>query len=393
MQRAKSNVLVAVEWLWSNRGKDIWWTPAVLTSENKDPKSPNLTIVEAISIFKLLAEKGLIIPGVRSGGPVFFLHEAKEKEWNTLISELASEQKENIPDKKQNELGVIIRDSILTGAFTTLSRICFATDHKFFGLWFGFIAIGSVLHIPFQHFRKTHPPQRKMILRSYVGLLFVLFVWVTCWSFSLRRKPVEPESPTQSEHLGLTNVTKSIVVQGDNRASNMTVNMEDKSKTITQSAGPNNQGSQVAAIDSPNLTVNLGPKKWLLTDESMQRIWEKLLLVNTTNTSGSLFRVRVSGWGNSPGISEMVSRVHSLFQRRGFDAVWSKGQTMFQDEATSGMIVKARKYPDAGMLNVLNQIYKEINHDPQIKIDEGITRSGHHMVQEPVDLVIEIGSP
>jgi hypothetical protein len=81
----KSNTLIAVEWLWSLRGANIWLRPGVLTAENKDPASPNLTIVEAISIFKYLQEKGLIFPAAREGCPGFCLHEAKIQEWNAFI--------------------------------------------------------------------------------------------------------------------------------------------------------------------------------------------------------------------------------------------------------------------------------------------------------------------
>lgn len=102
----KSKILIAaIEWLWSLRGTDIWLTPGVLTKENKDPASPNLTIVEAISIFKYLHEKGLIFPAVRDGRPVFCLHESKIQEWNTLIECLKKlEHKEN--DEKSSPIQI-----------------------------------------------------------------------------------------------------------------------------------------------------------------------------------------------------------------------------------------------------------------------------------------------
>jgi hypothetical protein len=84
----KSSTLIAVKWLWSNRGKDIWWTPGVLTADNPDPTSPHLTTIEAISIFEILHENGLIIPAIQNGQHVFLLHETKIQEWNKFIKEL-----------------------------------------------------------------------------------------------------------------------------------------------------------------------------------------------------------------------------------------------------------------------------------------------------------------
>jgi len=80
----KSSTLIAVEWIWSHKG--LYWRPSVLIDGlNKDPSAPKLTIAEAISIFKYLEEKGLIIPIVESGSRAYLLHEAKEQEWNAFI--------------------------------------------------------------------------------------------------------------------------------------------------------------------------------------------------------------------------------------------------------------------------------------------------------------------
>lgn len=91
MPRAKSNLLTAAEWLWSNQKKGLWWAPEVLTSSNKDPSAPKLSSVEARSIFKILEERGLIFPAVQDGRPIYHLHEAKEREWADFLSELKSE--------------------------------------------------------------------------------------------------------------------------------------------------------------------------------------------------------------------------------------------------------------------------------------------------------------
>lgn len=91
MPKAKSNLFLAAEWLWSNRGKNIWWTPGVLSQSNLDPTSPKLTDVEAISIFQILAERGLIFPVEREGKTIFLLHEAKEQEWKGFLAEIGNE--------------------------------------------------------------------------------------------------------------------------------------------------------------------------------------------------------------------------------------------------------------------------------------------------------------
>lgn len=91
MPREKTKTIIAVEWLWSHRGKNILWSPGVLTAANeKDATAPKLTLVEAVSIFERLKERGLILQrGEQStGNPTFILHESKEHEWRTFIAEL-----------------------------------------------------------------------------------------------------------------------------------------------------------------------------------------------------------------------------------------------------------------------------------------------------------------
>ena len=49
-------ILESATWMWNHRGKNIWWAPGVLTSNNQDPNAPKLNNVEAISVFKTLEE-------------------------------------------------------------------------------------------------------------------------------------------------------------------------------------------------------------------------------------------------------------------------------------------------------------------------------------------------
>jgi hypothetical protein len=95
----KSNILIAVEWLWSHRGKNMYWRPHVLTPENTgDPSAPKLTTVEAASVFKLLMEKGLMFTGVDDkGAPAFWLHEAKVQEWNAFLENLKKQENSTTP--------------------------------------------------------------------------------------------------------------------------------------------------------------------------------------------------------------------------------------------------------------------------------------------------------
>ncbi|NOS70643.1 MAG: hypothetical protein HOP33_12025 [Verrucomicrobia bacterium] len=84
-------LLAAAEWLWSNRKKNLWWGPDVLTEQNKDPSAPMMTAVEARSVFKILEEKNLIFAAVQDGRPIYHLHEAKVQAWEKFISELRAE--------------------------------------------------------------------------------------------------------------------------------------------------------------------------------------------------------------------------------------------------------------------------------------------------------------
>jgi len=91
MPRAKSNLLIAAEWLWSHRKNELWWRPEVLTESNKDVSAPKLSSVEAQGVFKVLLERNLIFPAVPDGRPIYHLNEVKEREWSDFLSELRSE--------------------------------------------------------------------------------------------------------------------------------------------------------------------------------------------------------------------------------------------------------------------------------------------------------------
>jgi hypothetical protein len=75
--------------MWSHRGKNMWWSPSVLTSSNQDNSAPKLTAVEALSVFKLLEEEGLIYPVQEPGQTrtVYLINEVKEKEWKAFLRE------------------------------------------------------------------------------------------------------------------------------------------------------------------------------------------------------------------------------------------------------------------------------------------------------------------
>jgi uncharacterized membrane protein len=104
MADAKPNILLAVEWLWSLRGKNVWWTPAVFTDINKDTAPPKFTHVEAETIFELLVEKGLLIRRTQNGQPGFLMQEAKPREWEAFIAELKGLTSDNsLPPKDGGE--------------------------------------------------------------------------------------------------------------------------------------------------------------------------------------------------------------------------------------------------------------------------------------------------
>lgn len=87
MDKAKQKK--AIEFMFVEIDKPIWWQPPALTKAGNDvPTSPDLNPAEAQSIFRLLAEKGLIFPAINERNePCFLLHSAKKDEWNKLISE------------------------------------------------------------------------------------------------------------------------------------------------------------------------------------------------------------------------------------------------------------------------------------------------------------------
>lgn len=85
----KSKLLIATEWLWNCRNRNIYITPLVLTTyNNQDPSAPKLSLVEAQGVFKFLSEKDLIYPVKQNGKTVYIMNEVKDRDWEDTISEL-----------------------------------------------------------------------------------------------------------------------------------------------------------------------------------------------------------------------------------------------------------------------------------------------------------------
>ena len=77
----------AFKFMFAEFGKPIWWKPPSLTrAGNPNGNPPDLNLVEAESIFRLLASKELIFPFINKHKEACFLiHHAKEQEWKDLI--------------------------------------------------------------------------------------------------------------------------------------------------------------------------------------------------------------------------------------------------------------------------------------------------------------------
>jgi len=76
----------AAKWMWDHRGQNTWWRSQVLTPQNPDPTAPQLTLVEAESIFRLMEEKKLIFPSRHSDGTIVYLiNEVKISEWSEFL--------------------------------------------------------------------------------------------------------------------------------------------------------------------------------------------------------------------------------------------------------------------------------------------------------------------
>jgi hypothetical protein len=204
----KSDTLIAVEWMWSHRRKNKWWTPGVLTAVNTDATSPKLTDVEAISIFKQLEEKGLIIPTVLDGRSVFLLHESKVKEWNAFIesfgkndlpaksgddksaTDKSTDRRKRQPPKKlapanleeqQTPLWIDVSDGVgLIGALVIWAEMY--DCHALFPLIFYFTALllcyVGICHL-FYHFLKKYkcPPKLSFILWISLAGVTAFFVY------------------------------------------------------------------------------------------------------------------------------------------------------------------------------------------------------------------------
>ena len=80
----------AAKWMWDHRGQDTWWKPPVLTPQNNDPSAPQLTLVEAKSVFRLLEDEKLIFPFKHpDGSTAYLVNEVKEKEWGDFLKDIS----------------------------------------------------------------------------------------------------------------------------------------------------------------------------------------------------------------------------------------------------------------------------------------------------------------
>ena len=76
------------KWQQRQGGKDIWWTPAVLTDANKDD-NPIFTRIDAEEIFRLLIARDFLYPTIETviveGKPVAIsawrINPKREKDW------------------------------------------------------------------------------------------------------------------------------------------------------------------------------------------------------------------------------------------------------------------------------------------------------------------------
>ena len=77
--------------MWEHRGQDIWWRPGVLTAQNRqDSTAPQLTLVEAESVFRVLEDDKLIFPVKHpDGGSAYLINEVKKKEWTKFLRSIS----------------------------------------------------------------------------------------------------------------------------------------------------------------------------------------------------------------------------------------------------------------------------------------------------------------
>ncbi|MDI1320490.1 MAG: hypothetical protein PSW75_09920 [bacterium] len=82
----------AAKWMWDHRGQDIWWRPPVLTAANvQDPTNPQLSTVEAESIFRLLEDEKLIFPFQHPADKktAYLINEVRESEWESFLEKMS----------------------------------------------------------------------------------------------------------------------------------------------------------------------------------------------------------------------------------------------------------------------------------------------------------------
>jgi hypothetical protein len=84
----KSNLLLAAEWIWRQRGKDMRLHPGLLTDANPDPTAPKLSGGEANRVIQMLLEKHLLIGRIVDSQRVYIVNDHRMQEWNEFITNL-----------------------------------------------------------------------------------------------------------------------------------------------------------------------------------------------------------------------------------------------------------------------------------------------------------------
>ncbi len=82
----------AAKWIWEHRGQDIWWRPPVLTAANaQDPTNPQLSTVEAESVFRVLEDEKLIFPFQHPSDKktAYLINEVRTAEWEAFLQKMS----------------------------------------------------------------------------------------------------------------------------------------------------------------------------------------------------------------------------------------------------------------------------------------------------------------
>jgi hypothetical protein len=228
MPTENENILIAVEWLWERRGKNLWWRAEVLGKQNPDPSSPKLTDVGAICVFNLLLDKGLMIRAKNtSGNDVFVMQEAKVREWEELIAELkwipttvspppkhagdgeGNSRTDNDSSQKDKKIGIA---EIMGGiVFVAIGCGCTEVEAHFFALVFYWLSAACGIDGLIRLCEWTS--KTNWILQI---ITFIVFAGLFVWHLKNGSKPelpkphfhlsfITPDSSGQNSILDLTN--------------------------------------------------------------------------------------------------------------------------------------------------------------------------------------------